>query len=79
MNIAIFGGSFDPPTLGHALVATWVKLTQNVDQVWLVPAAAHPDKPDISPSARGKNCADGWERVKCPRPGCPGHGYIRSW
>ena len=22
---------------------------------------------------------DGWERVKCPRPGCPGHGYIRSW
>lgn len=23
--------------------------------------------------------ADGWERVKCPRPNCPGHGYIRSW
>lgn len=22
---------------------------------------------------------DGWERVKCPRPGCPDHGYIRSW
>lgn len=22
---------------------------------------------------------DGYERVKCPRPGCPGHGYIRSW
>lgn len=20
---------------------------------------------------------DGWERVKCPRSGCPGHGYIR--
>lgn len=22
---------------------------------------------------------DGYERVKCPRPGCPGYGYIRSW
>lgn len=22
---------------------------------------------------------DGYERVKCPRPGCPGHGYIREW
>jgi len=23
--------------------------------------------------------ADGWERVKCPRPGCPGHGYVSRW
>ena len=22
---------------------------------------------------------DGYERVKCPRPKCPGHGYIRTW
>lgn len=22
---------------------------------------------------------NGYERVKCPRSGCPGHGYIRSW
>ena len=22
---------------------------------------------------------DGWERVKCPRAGCPGYGYIRRW
>jgi hypothetical protein len=22
---------------------------------------------------------DGYERVKCPRPGCPDYGYIRSW
>jgi hypothetical protein len=22
---------------------------------------------------------DGWERVKCPRSGCPGHGYISRW
>jgi len=22
---------------------------------------------------------DGYERVKCPRTGCPGYGYVRSW
>lgn len=22
---------------------------------------------------------DGWRRVKCPREGCPGHGYIEQW
>jgi hypothetical protein len=22
---------------------------------------------------------DGYKRVKCPRPGCPGHGYIETW
>lgn len=22
---------------------------------------------------------DGYERVKCPRPGCIGHGYINTW
>ncbi len=22
---------------------------------------------------------DGWERVKCPREGCPDYGYIRRW
>lgn len=23
--------------------------------------------------------SDGYKRVKCPRPGCPGHGYIETW
>ncbi len=23
--------------------------------------------------------SDGWKRVKCPRPGCPGHGYVERW
>ena len=22
---------------------------------------------------------DGYERIKCPPPGCPGHGYIKEW
>jgi hypothetical protein len=22
---------------------------------------------------------DGWKRVKCPRDGCPGYGYVSRW
>ena len=22
---------------------------------------------------------DGWKRVKCPRPGCAGYGYVDRW
>lgn len=41
-TIAVFGGSFNPITLGHALVASWVKLTGEAHQVWFVPSLAHP-------------------------------------
>ncbi|HZE87436.1 MAG TPA: nicotinate (nicotinamide) nucleotide adenylyltransferase [Methylomirabilota bacterium] len=37
MNIAILGGSFDPPHLGHILIAQQVKELLNMDQIWLMP------------------------------------------
>lgn len=42
MRIAVYGGSFHPPHVGHALVAGWLKWTDRVDEVWLVPVFAHP-------------------------------------
>ncbi len=42
MRIAVYGGSFDPPHLGHAMVAAWVLWTDRVDAVWLLPCASHP-------------------------------------
>lgn len=42
MRVAIYGGSFDPPHVGHAMVAGWLRWTDRVDAVWLVPARAHP-------------------------------------
>ena len=42
MRVALFGGSFNPPHVGHLLAATYVRATQGVDQVWWVPAANHP-------------------------------------
>ena len=37
MKIAILGGSFDPPHLGHLLIAGQVKELLGMDQVWLMP------------------------------------------
>lgn len=41
MRIGILGGSFDPPHLGHLLVACQTKEIMNLDQVWLMPYFAH--------------------------------------
>lgn len=46
MRVGIFGGSFDPPHVGHALVCGWLLWTSRVDEVWLVPTYRHAfDKP----------------------------------
>ena len=41
-EIALFGGSFDPPHVGHLLAAAYVLATEPVDELWLVPVLAHP-------------------------------------
>jgi nicotinate-nucleotide adenylyltransferase len=41
-TVALFGGSFNPPHVGHQMVALYVLETQLVDELWLVPASAHP-------------------------------------
>ena len=42
MEIALFGGSFDPPHVGHLLAAAYVLATEPVDELWFVPVAGHP-------------------------------------
>lgn len=41
-TIAVYGGAFNPPHVGHAMVASWIKLTGQADEVWFVPSASHP-------------------------------------
>lgn len=48
MNIAILGGSFDPPHLGHEEVAKRVKDLDFIDQVWLMPCFLHPFHKSLS-------------------------------
>lgn len=42
MEIAILGGGFDPPHIGHALAALQIRELLNLDQVWLMPCFIHP-------------------------------------
>jgi nicotinate-nucleotide adenylyltransferase len=46
MRVALFGGSFNPPHVGHQLAALYVLETNAVDELWFVPTFLHPfDKP----------------------------------
>ncbi|MFL5322608.1 MAG: nicotinate (nicotinamide) nucleotide adenylyltransferase, partial [Myxococcaceae bacterium] len=42
MHVALFGGSFNPPHVGHLLATHYVYSTQEVDEVWWMPAWNHP-------------------------------------
>ena len=42
MTLAVFGGSFDPPHLGHSLAALYVLAAFPVERMLVVPAFRHP-------------------------------------
>lgn len=50
MNIAILGGSFDPPHLGHLATAKRLLNLFSLGQVWLMPCFTHPFNKNLSPS-----------------------------
>jgi nicotinate-nucleotide adenylyltransferase len=41
LRAAIFGGSFNPPHIAHAMASLWVLETCAVDEVWVVPCFRH--------------------------------------
>jgi len=48
MRLALFGGTFDPIHNAHLLVAQEAADQFHLDQVWFIPAARPPHKPDLS-------------------------------
>jgi nicotinate-nucleotide adenylyltransferase len=42
VQVALLGGSFNPPHVGHLLAAHYVRATQGVDELWLMPTFRHP-------------------------------------
>lgn len=44
MQIALLGGSFDPPHNGHIALMKKITMVGYIDQLWLVPANTHPWK-----------------------------------
>jgi len=58
MQIAIYGGSFNPPHVGHTMVASWLLWCELVDEVWLTPTYAHAFDKDLLPfELRVRMCA----------------------
>lgn len=58
MRVAVFGGSFHPPHVGHAMVASWLLWTEQVEAVWLLPVGDHPFGKALAPFAhRVRWCA----------------------
>lgn len=50
-KVAILGGAFDPPTLGHVAVAKFVlDCSREFDEVWLTPCYKHMYNKDLSPA-----------------------------
>ncbi len=50
MKIGLFGGVFNPPHIGHILVAQQVLDFTDLDEVWFLPSyGQHPPKPGVAP------------------------------
>jgi nicotinate-nucleotide adenylyltransferase len=48
-EIALLGGSFNPPHVAHVMAAWWVLATQPVREAWLLPAFRHPFGKQLAP------------------------------
>lgn len=49
MKVCLFGGTFDPPHIGHLLIAQTVFEAENFDKIIFVPAYMPPHKTSITP------------------------------
>jgi nicotinate-nucleotide adenylyltransferase len=44
VEIALFGGAFDPPHLGHLALAKALANSELFDEIWIIPSGSRPDK-----------------------------------
>ncbi|WP_370621916.1 nicotinate-nicotinamide nucleotide adenylyltransferase [Bacillus sp. JCM 19034] len=45
-RVALFGGSFNPPHLGHMLMAQEAMVAFDLDEIWFLPVGRPPHKSD---------------------------------
>ena len=48
-NIALYGGAFDPPHIGHLELINSLTKVQGIDEVWLLPCGDRNDKKLLMP------------------------------
>ncbi len=69
MNIGVFGGTFDPPHIGHLIIADHVRLQIGLDAVLFVPSA-------ISPHKRERRLSDPRHRLEMLALAVRGNGQF---
>jgi nicotinate-nucleotide adenylyltransferase len=69
LNIGIFGGTFNPPHLGHLIVAEHVRTTMMLDKILFVPAAVPPHK-------MGNDITHAFHRMAMLRLAIEGNSYF---
>ncbi len=81
MEVALLGGSFNPPHVGHLVAAHFVRATRPIDELWLLPAFRHPFGKELAPfEHRVRMCqalcadASGWLKVSEVERDVPGEG-----
>lgn len=65
MNIAIFGGSFDPPHLGHDMIVKEALKSLNINKLIIIPTFLSPFKSEFGapPNLRLQWCRSLWENL----------------
>jgi nicotinate-nucleotide adenylyltransferase len=48
-RIAILGGSFNPPHIGHAAICGWLLGKNQAERVWVIPCYEHPFGKELAP------------------------------
>lgn len=54
-NIGVYGGSFNPPHIGHSCAILYALSMHDLDEIWVIPCGHHPE---------GKNLLPFWHRFK---------------
>ena len=49
MDVALLGGSFNPPHVGHLMASLYLRSVVGCDEVWLVPSFNHPFGKPLEP------------------------------
>ncbi|TMN21020.1 nicotinate-nucleotide adenylyltransferase [Lentibacillus cibarius] len=68
-HVGILGGTFDPPHIGHLIVAEEVRVALELDEVWLMPSSEPPHKQTAA--------ANGEQRVKMAKNAIIGNHYFK--
>jgi nicotinate-nucleotide adenylyltransferase len=64
-EIALLGGSFNPPHVAHLMAAWWTLATQGVAEVWLLPSFRHPFGKALAPfEDRVRMCELAADRIR---------------